>query len=177
MLDAAGTTVDSTYQRVLIAMVLMGGGMGLASAPATESIMGSLPREKAGVGSAVNDTTRELGGALGVAIVGSTLSSLYATRLAANLRGKVPAPALTNARESVGGDFAVAHQVGGPVGAEIIAGARDAFVHAMSRASLLTALFALAGAAVALRFLPARAGAEVIALEPSIQQEVLDPVA
>ena len=56
-------------------LVLLGIGMGLAMAPATDSIMGSLPREKAGVGSAVNDTTREVGGALGVAILGSILAS------------------------------------------------------------------------------------------------------
>ena len=61
--------------------VLMGAGMGLAGAPATESIMGSLPPERANIGSAVNDTTRELGGALGVAVVGSIMSSLYAGRL------------------------------------------------------------------------------------------------
>ena len=58
--------------------VLMGAGMGLAGAPATESIMGSLPPERANIGSAVNDTTRELGGALGVAVIGSIMSSLYA---------------------------------------------------------------------------------------------------
>ena len=56
--------------------------------------MGSLPKAKAGVGSAVNDTTRELGGAFGVAIIGSTLSSLYAARLGDTLDGTVPAPAL-----------------------------------------------------------------------------------
>ena len=53
-------------------------GMGMTMAPATESVMGSLPREKAGVGSAVNDTTRQMGGALGVAIIGSVVSSVYA---------------------------------------------------------------------------------------------------
>src|SRR5262245_26432356 len=64
---ASTATVTSGYERLAISMVLMGSGMGLAVAPATESIMGSLPRDKAGVGSAVNDTTREVGGALGVA--------------------------------------------------------------------------------------------------------------
>ena len=58
-------------------------GMGLAMAPATDSIMGSLPREKAGVGSAVNDTTREVGGALGVAILGSILAASYSSTMAA----------------------------------------------------------------------------------------------
>ena len=54
----------------------------MAMAPATESVMGSLPREKAGVGSAVNDTTRQMGGALGVAIIGSVVASAYASRAA-----------------------------------------------------------------------------------------------
>ena len=57
-------------------------GMGLTMAPATESVMGALPRDKAGVGSAVNDTTRQMGGALGVAIIGSVVSSIYASRVA-----------------------------------------------------------------------------------------------
>ena len=157
MLTAAGTTIDSTYSRVFLAMVLMGGGMGLASAPATESIMGSLPKEKAGVGSAVNDTTRELGGAFGVAIIGSVLSSLYAARLGDNLDGTVPAPVLDTAKESMGSALAVGNQLGGSDGARIIDAARDAFVHAMTRASLVTAAFAALGAVVALRWLPARA--------------------
>ena len=62
---ASTSTVSSGYPRVMLAMVLMGTGMGLSVAPATESIMGSLPLHQAGVGSAVNDTSREVGGALG----------------------------------------------------------------------------------------------------------------
>ena len=58
----------------------MAAGMGLVMAPATESIMGSLPRAKAGVGSAVNDTTRQVGGALGVAVIGSVMTSMYGSR-------------------------------------------------------------------------------------------------
>jgi predicted MFS family arabinose efflux permease len=157
MMVAAGSTIDSTYSRVFVTMVLLGGGMGLASAPATESIMGSLPKAKAGVGSAVNDTTRELGGAFGVAIIGSVMSSLYAARLGDNLDGTVPAPALDAAKESMGAALAVGNQVGGYDGARIIDAAREAFVHAMTRASLVTAAFAVLGAIVALRWLPARA--------------------
>ena len=63
-------------------MVLLGAGLGLTTAPGTEAIMGSLSADKAGVGSAVNDTTRELGGTLGVAIVGSVFASIYSGRLA-----------------------------------------------------------------------------------------------
>jgi EmrB/QacA subfamily drug resistance transporter len=157
MLVAAGSTGGSTYNRVFVTMLLLGGGMGLASAPATESIMGSLPKAKAGVGSAVNDTTRELGGAFGVAIIGSVMSSLYSARLSDNLDGTVPASALDTAKESMGAALAVGNQVGGADGARIIDAARDAFVHAMTRASYVTAAFAFVGAVVAWRWLPARA--------------------
>jgi EmrB/QacA subfamily drug resistance transporter len=157
MLVAASTNVESTYSRVFVAMVLLGAGMGLASAPATESIMGSLPKSKAGVGSAVNDTTRELGGAFGVAIIGSILSSLYSARLGHNLDGTVPESALDTAKESMGAALAVGNQVGGADGARIIDAARDAFVHAMTRASYVTAAFSFVGAVVAWRWLPARA--------------------
>ena len=93
-----------------IAFVLMGAGMGLAGAPATESIMGSLPPARANIGSAVNDTTRELGGALGVAVVGSIMSSLYvgrgcragraATRSAPRCRSAARSPTRAERRSS-----------------------------------------------------------------------------
>ena len=122
----------------------MGTGMGLAGAPATESIMGALPPDRANIGSAVNDTTRELGGALGVAIVGSIMSSLYASRLPAD----VPAAA----QESLGAAV--------EAGDAVADAAREAFVHAMSRASIVVAVVAAFGAVIAWRALPARAVAE-----------------
>ena len=92
-------------------MFFMGGGLGLVTAPATEAIMGSLPPDKAGVGSAVNDTTRELGGTLGVAIIGSLFASVYSTRLGELLTGTpVPAAAQRIAGESVGAGMEVARQ-------------------------------------------------------------------
>ena len=74
-------SATTTYTTIAASMVLLGGGLGLIMAPATESIMGSLPTEKAGVGSAVNDTTRQLGGTLGVAVVGSLFASAYGTKV------------------------------------------------------------------------------------------------
>jgi EmrB/QacA subfamily drug resistance transporter len=141
---AATVTTSSGYGRLGIALLFLGAGMGLAGAPATESIMSSLPPERANIGSAVNDTTRELGGALGVAIVGSIMSSLYATQLSNALPDGVPAAA----RESLG----AAVQVGG----EVADTAREAFVQAMSRASIAAALVAALGAFIAWRYLPAR---------------------
>jgi EmrB/QacA subfamily drug resistance transporter len=146
---AATVTMSTGYGRFAIALVFMGLGMGLAGAPATESIMSSLPPARANIGSAVNDTTRELGGALGVAIVGSIMSSLYGSRLGDALSDDVPAPMVAAARESLG----AAVQAGRP---EIVDAAREAFVHAMSRASLIVAVVAALGAVIAWRSLPAR---------------------
>jgi len=72
---------DASYVDILWRMIVMAVGMGLVMAPATDSVMGSLPLAKAGVGSAVNDTTRMVGGSLGVAVIGSVLSSVYTSQL------------------------------------------------------------------------------------------------
>ena len=79
------------YGTIAAQMVVLGIGMGLTSAPATEAIMGVVPEAKAGVGSAVNDTTRLLGGTLGVAILGSVYASLYASGLTRALPAGLPA--------------------------------------------------------------------------------------
>ncbi|BCI90927.1 hypothetical protein NIIDMKKI_61330 [Mycobacterium kansasii] len=83
---AWASTADAAtpYREIAMQMLLLGGGLGLTTAPATEAIMGSLSADKAGVGSAVNDTTRELGGTLGVAIVGSVFASVYSGQLGAS---------------------------------------------------------------------------------------------
>ena len=94
--------------------MVLAAGMGLTMAPATESIMGSLPTEKAGVGSAVNDTTRELGGALGVAVLGSVLSSVFASKMSDAVSGvELPPKAADAAQDSIGGALGVAASIGG----------------------------------------------------------------
>jgi EmrB/QacA subfamily drug resistance transporter len=150
--------VHTGYPRVLLAILILGVGMGLTMAPATDSIMGSLPRAKAGVGSAVNDTTRQVGGALGVAILGSILSSTYASRMTTALSGHaVPAAAASAAKNSIGGALAVATAVGGDAGRALAAAARNAFVAGMHPAVLAAAAVALVGALIVIVFLPARA--------------------
>ena len=84
---AATTDAASSYGIIVVAMVLMGSGLGVALTPATESILGALPRDQAGVGSAVNDTTREVGGTLGVAVLGSIMATLYGDKVVDALRG------------------------------------------------------------------------------------------
>jgi MFS family permease len=153
VLFSAGLAVAATiatgtgYGRLAIALVLMGAGMGLAGAPATKSITGSLPPQRANIGSAVNDTTRELGGALGVAIVGSIMASLYSAQLGRGVPDGVPERVVAAAGESLGAAVQISTAVAGP--------AREAFVHAMSRASILVAVVAALGAAIAWRALPA----------------------
>jgi MFS family permease len=152
-------TVHSGYGVVLATILVMGVGIGLAMAPATDSIMGSLPKAQAGVGSAVNDTTRLVGGSLGVAVLGSLLAAGYHATIdgSAAIAG-IPSSAAAAARDSLGGAVEVARRAGAS-GAPILADARVAFVHAMGDAVLVGAAVALAGALFALIWLPARAPA------------------
>jgi EmrB/QacA subfamily drug resistance transporter len=142
---------------VLWRMIVLAVGMGLTMAPATESIMGSLPRAKAGVGSAVNDTTRQVGGALGVAIVGSVMSSVYVSRVDAVIAGKpLPAKAVEAIHGSVGGAVEAAKQLPAPFNHLLDTAAKDAFVAGLHRGVLVAAGAALLGSLVAWRWLPAR---------------------
>jgi EmrB/QacA subfamily drug resistance transporter len=158
-------TTTSGYPLVVTALVLLGLGMGTAMAPATDSIMGSLPPERAGVGSAVNDTTREIGGALGVAVLGSLAASQYTNAFAgsAALQG-LPSQAVDAATNSLGGAVTVASRLAGtPLEAAagpLLAAAKDAFVESMAHAVTIGAVAAVVGALVALVFLPARPRAE-----------------
>ena len=104
-------TVSTGYAMIAAQMVIYGVGMGFTSAPATEAIMGAVPRAKAGMGSAVNDATRLLGGTLGVAVIGSVYASLYASRLAAAVPRHLPAPLADRAGRSAGAAHAIAHQL------------------------------------------------------------------
>jgi EmrB/QacA subfamily drug resistance transporter len=152
-------TVDggSGYGLVAAALSQMGIGMGLTMAPATDAIMGTLPKEKAGVGSAMNDVGREVGGTLGVAVLGSVLSSGYASGMSGATDG-LPAGAAAVASDSVGAAHEVAADIGGGLGASLIASADAAFIDAMATAAAVGAGAAAMGALVALAFLPARPG-------------------
>ena len=138
-------------------MIVLGVGMGFTSAPATEAIMGVVPKEKAGIGSAINDTTRELGGTLGVAVIGSVFASIYTARLA--LPQGLPSEAAHAARESVGGAFIAAQRVAdaglGSAAAQLKDAASHAFFDGFAIGCLVAAGVALAGAVIAAVLLPA----------------------
>jgi EmrB/QacA subfamily drug resistance transporter len=148
------------YGTIAAQMVIGGIGMGLTSAPATEAIMGVVPKAKAGVGSAVNDATRLLGGTLGVAVIGSVYASLYAGRLTSALPAALPDTVLRAAHASVGAALAVAGRLGAAghplLAATVHDAATSAFFHGFSAANYLAAGVAVAGGMMALALLPAQ---------------------
>jgi EmrB/QacA subfamily drug resistance transporter len=164
ILMAAGFFIASTlgsgsayFGPVLVSMVLMAVGLGLVTAPSTGAILAVLPLGKAGVGSAVNDVTRELGGTFGVAVVGAVFSSVYGPRLAQLLHGAgLPPAALAAARQSPAAALQVAGQAPASAHAAIIDAANQAFVAALSRGSLVCAAVVALGAVIAFLVLPRR---------------------
>jgi hypothetical protein len=145
---------------IIVSMLFLANGLALVTSPATDAVMGELPREKAGIGSAVNDVSREVGGTLGVAIVGSVFASLYGPRLGELIKDfGMPAEAVELAKESAGAGFAVAQMAPNQEAIDALRGAvSDAFMHGFRTSCFVAAGAAFIGALFALRFLPARSG-------------------
>jgi EmrB/QacA subfamily drug resistance transporter len=144
--------VTTSYPTVIVPqMVMMGLGMGLISTPATESILLVLPPARAGVGSAVNDATRELGGTLGVAVVGSVFSSVFGSHLGSGAFGALPGRVVSQAQDSVG----VAQTLAGR-DPRLVSAFHDSFMAAMSTSCVVVGLLCLAGAVAAAVLLPGR---------------------
>jgi EmrB/QacA subfamily drug resistance transporter len=138
-------------------MVLFGIGMGLTSAPATEAIMGVVPKDKAGVGSAINDATRLLGGTLGVAVMGSVYASLYGSRIKDLLSGVLPPEAVRSAQQSAGAALGIAAHLGHtPLADTVRHASRSAFLHGLTFAALVATGVAAVGTVVAFLLLPAQ---------------------
>lgn len=143
---------------VIISMLFLANGLALVTSPSTDAVMGEVPRDKAGVGSAVNDISREVGGTLGVAIVGSIFASLYGPRLGELISTfGMPQEAVELAKESAGAGFAVAQMAPTPEAVTAVKQAvSDAFMYGFQTSCYVAAAAALAGALFALRFLPSR---------------------
>jgi EmrB/QacA subfamily drug resistance transporter len=160
----ATTTVSTGDFQVVGILFFIAFGLGLAMTPATDAIMGAVPPEKFGVGSAMNDTTREIGGALGIAILGSLWQGAYAERVAGSV-ATLPPDAAQIARSSFAGAASLAAQLGGQPGAALLDSARTAFVAAMDWTCVVGVGFAVAGLVAAAVFLPARAsGGDTLAV-------------
>lgn len=163
LLTAAGVfilsflTPASGYGHVLLGMIVMGAGMGLTMTPMTELIMSSVPRDKAGVGSAMNDTTREVGTTLGVAVLGSILSSGYTSNLGSAV-SDLPDAARVTAEGSLAGALGVARDIGGAQGTAIVDAAKSAWTDGLQLSMAIGAGIVLFAAVIAARYLPGKAG-------------------
>ena len=156
----ASVSTTTGYATIAAQMVVYGIGMGLTSAPATEAIMGVVPAAKAGVGSAVNDATRLLGGTLGVAVIGSVYASVYSSRLTSALPSGLTHGVATLAHSSAGAALTAAGRLAKGGEATLAAGVHDAgakaLVSGLSAGCLVAAGVAFAGAIAAALLLPAQ---------------------
>ncbi|MDX2534269.1 MFS transporter [Streptomyces scabiei] len=158
------TQIDkgSTYGDFLAPLMLLGLALGLAISPATDTIMGSFPESELGVGGGVNDTALELGGALGIAVLGSLLGTAYRDELTDLVGNRLPAEAMETAKDSVGAGLAVAQRVAqdpsaGPQQAQAAMDAvHQAFAHGVAQTSLIGGIVMAAGTLIVLAVLPGR---------------------
>ncbi|MEC4019714.1 MFS transporter [Streptomyces sp. H27-D2] len=161
--------VDSTYSDVVLPLVILGLAIGLSLSPCTNAIMGSFPEDQLGVGGAVNSTSIELGGSLGIAALGTVLANSYSSELgdaaakAAAKGVRLPADALGTAQDSVGAGLAVARKVGEQAGAQqglaFADAVRGAFSEAVAHTSVIGAVVLGVGTVLVAVLLPMRGGA------------------
>ncbi|MEV5828436.1 MFS transporter [Spirillospora sp. NPDC052242] len=140
--------LDTGYPLMLPAMLLAGLGMGMAMTVTGDTVLASVPKERSGAASAISETAIELGGALGMAVLGSVLTAVYRSEL--ELPAGTPAPAAAAARDSLAGAVEAAAALPGRAGAEVAATAREAFVTGMHTALLCAAVLATAVALLSL---------------------------
>ncbi len=146
-------SITTSYWYILAAVIPMVSGMALAMSPMTAAIMSAVPPRRAGAGSAMNDATRELGAALGVAVMGSVAASQYASRID-SLTAGLPAAAQESARASLAGALQTATQLPEPAGRALQAGADAAFIDGVHFAVTVGSILAAIAAVVVLRYLP-----------------------
>ena len=168
------TQIDkgSTYGDFLVPLMMLGLALGLAISPATDTIMGSFPESELGVGGGVNDTALELGGALGIAVLGSLLGTAYRDELTDLVGNRLPGEAMETAKDSVGAGLAVAQRVAqdpsaGPQQAQAAVDAvHQAFAHGVAQTSLIGGIIMAAGTLIVLAVLPGRRGFAKKSAEP-----------
>jgi len=143
--------IETAYAQIAVTFLLLGLGMGLTMAPSTTAIMEAIPQNKAGVGSATNDASREIGGALGIAIGGSVLNQIYQSAL-------VIPESFSGSKEVLMSSFPatmrIGAETGGADGAMLIASAREAFVEGMIGSCYITAAVAILAAIIVWTMMP-----------------------
>ena len=159
-------TVHSPIWLLEITFFIQGSGMGMVMPPATTAVMSVLPRDQAGSGSAINNIARQVAIALGVAVLGSLVTSLYRSGMKPHLT-TLPANLRDTAAESIGATAGVAEKLG-PAGRLIMDPAHQSFVHAMHVTSAISSAVALLGAFVVLKWMPGKGSDETPV--PSVEQ-------
>jgi EmrB/QacA subfamily drug resistance transporter len=149
-------TADMPYWPIGLWFFFGAFSMGCIMSPATGSVMGAVPKEKSGVASAMNDVTRQVGGSLGTAVIGSLITSFYSSRVADAVSG-LPSGAQHAVKDSIGSADAVASQLPADQGASLSHAAASAFTDALGLGLCVAAVAALVAAVVVIRRLPARA--------------------
>ncbi len=177
----------STYTDFLASLLTLGFAIGLSVSPATDTIMGSFPESELGVGGGANDTSLELGGSLGIAVLGSLLATAYKDKLTDLVGGHIPAAALETAKDSVGGGLAVAEQVaktpnGGAQQAQaLVEAVHESFARGVAHTSLVGGIIMAAGTVIVIAVLPgrkhdAKRGQQETATTSGEKTEIVDAV-
>lgn len=167
----AGTSmfgVGTGYLQLMVTMCVMAGGMALTMSPMTTQLMASVPRDRAGMGSATNDTTRELGGALGVAVLGSLVTSRYSAGVDEAVAG-LPAQAREIAEGSLGGVRGLISRGLLPSDTPLLGIAKRAFVEGLSLAAMVGAVLVVLAALVVKRYLPSDRADPQVTGEPAAE--------
>jgi EmrB/QacA subfamily drug resistance transporter len=162
--------VHSAYAFMVVCFIPLTGGIALTMSPMTASIMSAVPARRAGAGSAMNDATRELGAALGIAVLGSVAASRYDGQVAKFLHG-LSATQRATANTSIAGALRVAKTLPHHASLLFAAGSKGAFVSGMHLAAIAGALLALCAAVFVLRYLPHSLVAEGALLGPVASME------
>ena len=149
-----GLSVDSSTSAVIIPLVIFGFGAGLGMPALTDTVMAAVPEADAGIGSAVNDVSRELGGALGIATIGSVVSGFYRTNVNDALDGVLPGDVVDLASESVGVASAIAQSLPAETAALLTNATNQAFVQAMNGGFVISAIILVGSVVVALTLIP-----------------------
>jgi EmrB/QacA subfamily drug resistance transporter len=149
--------VDASYLWVFGGLSLTAGGIGMVYSPCTDSIMGSLPERKAGIGSAMDSTVQQLGGVLGIAILGAILNATYLRKIAdLEVMASLPEEVCEAIRNSIQSAHIVAEQFPDDISRQITSGASEAFTSGMNEAMLIAAIVMIVAAAITLLILPNR---------------------
>jgi hypothetical protein len=172
LLDLSTAGIATGYPALALAVAVMGLGMGLVMAPASSVIMTTVPAHQASAGSAVNDTIREVGGSLGVAIVGSLAAAVYRDRLSVQLIAHhTPGPVVHIATGSIAAASEVAKSIGGLRGSEIASAAQASYTSAMALGMRLAGAVALVAAVGTFLVIPKSRHAHLVS-----EQACLEPI-